>query len=194
MYAKGKHKSISIHADAEQREPNMKSQTIILETDRLMLRRLQPETDAEFILRLLNEPSFLQYIGDKGVRTLADARDYIVNGPAKSYQDHGFGLYKVELKDSGVPIGISGLLRRDTLPHPDIGFAFLPEYWSLGYAYESAAAVMKYGREVLGLDPILAITTPDNESSAKLLGKIGLKFDRMIQLTDDAPEVRLFTS
>lgn len=165
---------------------------IVLETERLTLRHLSPESDAEFILRLLNEPSFLQYIGDKGVRTLADARDYIVNGPAKSYQDNGFGLYKVELKETGKPIGISGLIKRDTLPEPDIGFAFLPEYWRMGYAYESAAAVMKYARGELRLERILAITTPGNAASEKLLAKIGLKFDRLTKLTPDTDAVNLF--
>ena len=166
--------------------------TTVLKTERLTLGYLSPETDAEFILRLLNEPSFLHYIGDKGVRTLDDARQYIINGPAKSYQENGFGLYKVELKETGEPIGISGMIKRDTLPDADIGFAFLPEYWSKGYAYESAAAVMRYAREELRLDRILAITSPDNGPSAKLLGKIGLRFDRMIKLSEDTPEIRLF--
>lgn len=166
---------------------------IILETERLILRRLSPASDAEFILKLLNEPSFLQYIGDKGVRTLKDARQYMLNGPLKSYEENGFGLNKVELKSTGAPIGICGLVKRDPLPDADIGFAFLPEYWNQGYAVESAAAVMKHAREVLGLDRILAITTPDNELSARLLEKIGLKFARMIKLSDDAAEVSLFT-
>ena len=166
----------------------------ILETQRLILRHLSPETDAEFILQLLNEPSFLRYIGDKNVRTLDDARLYILNGPVKSYAQNGFGLYKVELKQTGTPIGISGLVKRDSLPDPDIGFAFLPEHWNNGYAFESALAVMGYAREMLELKRILAITTPDNDASAKLLGKIGLRFDRMITLSEDAPEVKLFIS
>jgi RimJ/RimL family protein N-acetyltransferase len=167
---------------------------IILDTERLVLRHMSPETDAEFVLELLNQPSFLQYIGDKGVRTLDDAQQYIRNGPLKSYQQNGFGLYTVELKENGAPVGISGLVKRDTLPDADIGFAFLPEYWSQGYAIESAAAVMTYARETLGLGRVLAITSPDNERSAKLLGKIGLRFERMLKLMDDAPEVKLFSS
>ncbi|HEY3103352.1 MAG TPA: GNAT family N-acetyltransferase [Pyrinomonadaceae bacterium] len=166
----------------------------ILETERLILRHLSPEDDAQFILKLVNEPSFLHYIGDKGVRALADARRYVVDGPLKSYERNGFGLYKVELKTDATPIGICGLVKRDTLPDADIGFAFLPEYWNKGYAVESAAAVMKYARETLRLGRILAITTPDNEASAKLLGKIGLTFDRKIKLSEDAAEVKLFTS
>src|SRR2546427_4029250 len=120
----------------------------ILETQRLVLRQLSTD-DAEFIVALLNEPSFIRYIGDKGVRNLDDARQYILNGPVDSYERNGFGLYLVELKENAIPIGISGLVRRDTLPDADIGFAFLPAYWSKGYAIESATAVMTYAREVL---------------------------------------------
>ena len=165
---------------------------IVLETERLILRRLSTD-DAEFVLELLNEPSFLRYIGDKGVRNLDDARQYILNGPVASYEKNGFGLYLVALKPDGTPIGINGLVKRDTLPDPDIGFAFLPAYWSKGYAFESAAAVMNYARAVLGLTRILAITSPDNEASARLLDKIGLRFERLIKLSEDATEVKLFT-
>ena len=165
---------------------------IILETERLILRELSTD-DAEFVLELLNEPSFLRYIGDKGVRNLDDARQYILNGPVASYERNGFGLYLVELKGGRIPIGISGLVKRETLPDADIGFAFLPAYWSQGYAVESAAAVMNYAREVLGLTRIVAITSLDNEASARLLGKIGLRFERLIKLSEDAEEVKLFT-
>ena len=166
---------------------------IILETERLRLRHLSVD-DAEFILVLLNEPSFIRYIGDKGVRSADDARNYLVNGPLQSYEKNGYGLYCVELKADSTPIGISGLVRRDTLPDADVGFAFLPAYWSQGYALESTAAVMRYAREVLGLTRILAITDPDNEPSARLLQKIGLRFEKMIRLADDAEEIRLFSS
>ena len=166
---------------------------IVLQTDRLVLRKISLD-DAEFILELLNQPSFIRYIGDKGVRNLDDARRYIREGPIKSYEQNGFGLYLVQLKESGTPIGISGLVKRDTLSDPDIGFAFLPEYWSKGYAVESAAAVMKLARNVLALDRVLAITSPDNEASAKLLGKIGLRFQRLIKLSEDASEVKLFST
>jgi|SRR5215831_4580825 len=165
----------------------------VLETDRLILRRLSTD-DAEFILQLLNEPSFLRFIGDKGVRTLRDARDYISNGPVDMYNRFGFGLYLTELKDGGVPIGICGLIKRDALEDVDIGFAFLPKFWAKGYAYESASAVMTYGKDVLGLRRIVAITSPDNHASAKLLGKLGLQFERMVKLSEDAEEVRLFVA
>jgi len=167
---------------------------IILETERLRLRHLSPDIDAEFILELLNDPSFIRYIGDKGVHDLEDARRYVIDGPVKSYDAHGFGLYRVELKTSATPIGICGMLKRDTLTDPDIGFAFLPAYWDKGYAFESAMAVMEHARQVLGLSRILAITTPDNESSARLLEKIGFRFDGLVKLTEDAPEIKLFTT
>ena len=163
----------------------------VLQTARLVLRRLSAD-DAEFILELLNQPSFLQYIGDKGVRNNDDAINYIQTGPVASYERFGFGLYLVELKDTAVPIGICGLLKRDTLPDVDVGFAFLPDYWSRGYAFEAAAAVMNYGKEVLGLRRIVAITSLDNEASIRLLEKIGLKFERLIKLGEDQREVRLF--
>ena len=166
---------------------------IIIETKRLILRKLSTD-DAEFIVELVNEPSFLHYIGDKGVRNLDDARQYILNGPVASYERNGFGLYLVELKKNGIPIGISGLVKRPALTDADVGFAFLPAYWSKGYAFESVSAVMTYGREVLGLDRILAITSPDNDASAKVLGKIGLRFERMVRLSEDGPEIKLFTS
>jgi len=166
---------------------------IILETERLFISHLCAD-DAAFVLELLNEPSFIRYIGDKGVRTLDDARRYIAEGPVKSYEINGFGLNLVRLKAGHAPIGICGVLKRDTLPDPDIGFAFLPSFWNQGYAFESAAAVMTHAREALGLARILAITSPDNQASEKLLGKIGLRFRRLTKLAADADEVKLFTN
>lgn len=164
---------------------------IVLETDRLVLRRISTH-DAEFILRLLNEPSFLRYIGDRGVRSLEDAQAYIAKGPITSYDRHGFGLLLVSRKDDGVPLGMCGLLKRDTLRDVDVGFAFLPEFWGHGYAFEAASAVLSYGKEVLGLGRIVAITSPDNDGSIRVLTKLGMQFEGMIQLTDSEPEVRLF--
>jgi len=145
-------------------------------------------------LALLNEPSFVQNIGDKGVRTMADASRYLLDGPIASYERFGFGLYLVELRETGAAIGICGLLQRDTLPDVDIGFAFLPAYWAKGYAVESAAAVLIYARETLGLKRLLAITDPNNEGSIRVLERIGFTFDRMMRLAVDSPEVRLFKS
>lgn len=150
----------------------------LLETQRLIVRELNVD-DAQFILTLLNEPSFLRYIGDKKVRNLDDARRYILDGPVASYERHGFGLCLVALKDSHTQIGMCGLLKREDLPDPDIGFAFLPAFWNKGYAFEVAAAVLKDARERLKLDRILAIVNPDNDASIKLLQKLGFKFQRI---------------
>lgn len=150
--------------------------------------------DVEFIVELLNDPSFLRFVGDKGVKTTEDAGRYILTGPMDSYERHRFGLWLVELRGTTTPIGICGLLKRETLSDVDIGFAFLPPYRSKGYAYESAAAVMEYGRKVLGLRRIVAITNEDNTDSIRVLEKIGMSFDRMVRLSDDGPEIRLLAS
>lgn len=163
----------------------------ILETERLVLRRLALG-DAGFILNLLNQPAFLQFIGDKGVRTVEDARAYLQNGPIASYERNGYGSYLVELKSGSIPIGICGLLKRDWLEDADVGFAFLPEFGSKGYAFESARAVLDYGRDVLGMNRIVAITSLDNTASIKLLEKLGFVFEGLIRFPDGGEEVRLF--
>ena len=165
----------------------------VLVTDRLSLRRLSID-DAGFILRLLNEPSFIQNIGDKGVRTIDDAGSYILNGPVASYEKFGFGLWLVEMKESGVSAGICGLLKRDVLEDVDLGYAFLPEFWSRGYALESASAVMSYATATLGLKRIVAVTNVDNQSSIRLLEKIGFEYQQMVRLSDDGQELKLFAS
>ncbi len=162
-------------------------------TKRLILRRLTV-ADAEFIVELLNDPAFLQFIGDKAVRSADDARQYILEGPVASYERNGFGLWLVELKESGLAVGMCGLLKRQTLPDVDIGFAFLPAYRSQGYAFESAAAVLDYGRREFGLKRIVAITNPDNAGSIRVLEKIGMRFERMITVTEGAPEIQLLAS
>ena len=165
----------------------------ILETDRLRLRRLSVD-DAEFILRLLNEPSFIQNIGDRGVRTIDDARAYILKGPIASYEKFGFGLWLIEEKGTGAPVGICGLLKRDVLEDVDIGYALLPEFWSQGYALESASAVVSYAGEKLGLKRVAAVTNSDNKSSIRLLEKMGFQYERMVRLSADAPEIKLFAA
>jgi len=165
----------------------------VLETERLSLRKLTVD-DAEFILALLNEPSFLRYIGDKKVRNLDDARQYILNGPVGSYERHGFGLNCVELRESHTPIGMCGLLKREELPDPDIGFALLPDFWSKGFAFEAAAAVLKDARERLQIQRILAITSLDNNASIGLLQRLGFSFDEVVQLAPDREPLRLFSS
>jgi ribosomal-protein-alanine N-acetyltransferase len=164
---------------------------IVLETQRLRLRPLQAD-DAAFILELLNEPAWTQFIGDRGVRTLDDARSYIAAGPVAMYASHGFGLGAVELRESGVPIGICGLIKRDTLPDVDIGFALLARFWGHGYAHEIAAVVLAHGRVTLKLPRILAITAPDNVRSVQLLEKLGFRFSGMVRLDEKKPESRLF--
>ena len=165
----------------------------IIETDRLRLREIDSSLDAEFILELLNTPSFLKYIGDRGVRNAEDAREFIECRYRKSYRDHGYGLYAVVLKAEDAAIGMCGFVRRDTLPGPDIGFAFLPEYERKGYGFESAAAMMQYGFEVQGFDEVSALTTLDNESSGRLLEKIGFSFNKLID-TPDGETLKLFSS
>ncbi|MGE7953149.1 GNAT family N-acetyltransferase [Lysinibacillus xylanilyticus] len=164
----------------------------ILETERLTL-RLQTTEDADFILGLMNDPSWLQFIGDRGLRTVEDAREYIMNGPIRMYEQFGFCLYLVERNEDRSPVGICGLVKRDSLEDVDIGFAFLPTYWGKGYAYEAASAVLAYGLDTLGLKRIVAITSQDNHASAKLLEKVGLKFERLVQLSNDEEELRLFS-
>ena len=167
--------------------------TAVLQTERLILRRLSTD-DAPFVFELVNDPDWLRFIGDRGVRTLDDAREYIRKGPLDSYSRLGYGLYAVERKEGGSPIGICGLVRRDFLEDVDIGFALLPAFRGKGFAREAARAVMSHARD-LGLDRILAITSADNEASGRLLEEIGLHFDRMIQIPGDAAEeVRLYST
>ena len=150
--------------------------------------------DAEFILELLNDGAFLQFIGDKGVRTLEDAREYIRSRPLTSYDLNGFGLWVVELKSSRTAIGMCGLLKREVLDDVDLGFAFLPQYRFQGFALESAAAVLEYGRQVLGFRRIVAIANSDNAGSIRVLEKIGMSFERMIRLSEDDLEIQLLAS
>jgi RimJ/RimL family protein N-acetyltransferase len=163
----------------------------VLETTRLELRRFTLD-DAAFILDLVNEPSFIRHIGDKGVRNEGDARRYLRSGPLASYERFDFGLYAVELKDGREPIGMCGVLKRDALPDPDVGFAFLPRHWSRGYALESVAAVLADARARHGLTRLLAITSQDNVRSIALLEKVGFKFERMARLSEGADEVRVY--
>ena len=163
----------------------------VLETERLILRRLTLD-DAQFVVALLNEPSFLRYIGDKKVRSLEDARQYILTGPVASYEQHGFGLCLVELKESKTPIGICGLVKREELPDPDIGFALLPDFCNKGFAFEAALAVVRDARERLRLERILAITFLDNEASIGLLQRLGFEFQHVMKLSPEREQLNLF--
>ena len=155
--------------------------TFRLETERLVIRRVTFD-DAAFIVELLNEPLFIKNIADRGVRDIEGAKKYLEAGPMAMYAKHGFGLFHVGRKSDGASVGICGLLKRDYLEDVDVGFAMLARHAGSGYATEAATAVMNYGREKLGLQRIVAITAPNNESSAKVLRKLGLKFDRILQL------------
>jgi [ribosomal protein S5]-alanine N-acetyltransferase len=165
--------------------------TPVLETERLRLRHLS-EADAPFMLGLLNDPDFLRNIGDRGVRTLDQARHYILTGAVASYQQHGFGLDLVESKQSGTGVGICGLLRRDSHPDVEIGFAFLPTARGQNFAFESGRAVLDFGIHSLRLPRIVALTAPDNRASIRVLEKLGFQFDRMVPWTDPTRGSRLF--
>jgi [ribosomal protein S5]-alanine N-acetyltransferase len=164
---------------------------MLIETPRLSIRHLG-SGDEPFILELLNQPSFIHNIGDRGVRTLDDATEYIRKGPAASYEKFGFGLFHVAIRESETPIGICGLLKRDTLDDVDIGFAYLERYWGQGYALEAAQAVMDFGWNTAGLKRIVAITAAHNEASMRLLRKLGMKFEGVIKFPGAARDTNLF--
>jgi len=164
----------------------------ILETERLLLRHLSSD-DAAFMLELLNDPSYIQNIGDRRIRTVEGAKVYITKGPIASYATNGFGLDLVSLKETGESIGICGLIKRETLEDVDIGYAFLPKFWLKGYAVESALAVKQFARDVVGLKRIVGITNPDNVGSIRVLERIGMKFEKIVKLSEDDIELKLFS-
>ena len=163
-----------------------------LETERLLLRPFTPD-DSDFILELLNTEGWIKYIGDRNIKTNEQARDYLENGPLKSYQTHGFGLSLVQLKINNKSIGMCGLIKRDYLEHPDIGFAFLPGYTGMGYAYEVVKKTIQYAMNELQKENILAITLPENSSSIKLLKKIGFKYEKNFITNDTHEELSLYS-
>jgi ribosomal-protein-alanine N-acetyltransferase len=169
------------------KEPN---RDVVMSTERLVLRRFTTG-DAAFMLRLLNEPSFITNIGDRNVRSVEQAAAYIESGPLESYRRHGFGIYVIELTD-GTPIGTCGLLKRDELPEADIGYSLLRQFWSQGFALEAARAVCEYARDTHGLARLVAIVAPGNDASARLLQKIGFTFERMIEFGEKRELLRLF--
>ena len=156
---------------------------MILETERLVLEELSAG-DEKFIFELMNSPGWIEHIGDRGINTLDDAINYLNSRLIASYKVNGYGLFKVVLKDNSTPVGLCGLVNRPSLDYPDIGFAFLPKHMGKGYGYESAAAILIYSKEVLGLEQVVAITSAENTKSQKLLERIGLKFDKIIKLPD----------
>ncbi len=163
----------------------------IIETERLTLREMS-EDDGAFMLELLNDPDFIRNIADRGVRSLDGARAYISERFVDSYRQHGFGLWLVESKEDGAPAGMCGLLKRKELNVVEVGYAFLPSFRSKGFAFESASASKTYARDVLGLKQLHAVVNPDNAGSIRVLEKLGMRFERMVRLAPDGPQVRLY--
>jgi ribosomal-protein-alanine N-acetyltransferase len=168
--------------------PDMKT----IESERLFLRPLTLE-DGEFIVQLLNTDGFIKYIGDRNVKTIEQAKNYLLNGPLKSYETNGFGLSLAELKTDKTPVGMCGLLRRDYLDHPDIGFAFLPDHTGKGYAYEIVKEIIHDGLDRLQMEKILAIVLPENTSSIKLLEKVGFRYEKNFISPDTNEELCLYS-
>lgn len=164
----------------------------ILETERLALRQFTNE-DAGFIVELVNTPGWLKFIGDRHIHSDTDAINYLQNGPIKSYRENGFGLWMVEKKDK-TPIGMCGILKRESLENPDIGFSFLPDHMGNGYAFEVAHAVLDYATYQLKLKTIWAIVNPNNKRSIQLLEKIGLSHIKMVPSTTDGSDLMLFSN
>ena len=164
---------------------------MIIETSRLRIRKLSVE-DAEFVLRLVNEPAFIANIGDKGVRTLADAKNFIAKGPWTCQAKRGYGQFLVEQKEDGDPVGICGILYRDSLNLTDIGFAILAKYRGRGFAFEAAAAVMKYGFSKLPIEEIVGLTSAENTASIRVLEKLGMKFDSVVKMSVDDPGTAVY--
>jgi len=162
-----------------------------LETERLVLRRFDP-ADAAFVLGLLNEPSFIENIGDRGVRTLDDARAYLEQGPLAMYRQHGFGLWCVQTRAGGQAVGMCGLLKRDNLPDVDLGYAFLPAYWGQGLALEAASATLRHAAQRFGLTRVIAVVSPGNSASIRVLEKLGMRYEGLYRMHDGEPEVRLY--
>jgi len=164
---------------------------IVIETERLILRKFTLK-DALFLLELVNTPAWLQFIGDRNVHTVEEAENYLLNGNIKSYADYGFGFYLVAIKESNEAIGMCGMVKRDSLDDIDIGFAFLPNSIGKGYGYEAASATLDYALNVLKLGRVVAIVDPDNENSIALIKKIGLQYEKMVQISTNDIELMLF--
>lgn len=170
---------------------NSQQPLIIIETERLTLRRLNRD-DAKFILDLLNQPSWLSFIGDKNVYNLNDAKKYIELAPMTMYERFGFGLFLVCDKKTSIPMGLCGLMKRDNLDDADIGYAFLPEFWQQGFALEAVKSVLKYAKNTHKLSRVLALSKSSNAASIKLLMKIGFNFDRDLKLLDDEENLQVY--
>jgi [ribosomal protein S5]-alanine N-acetyltransferase len=164
---------------------------MLFETERLSVRRIGIE-DAGFMLAMLNDPGFLANIGDRGVRTIEQATDYVRGRVLASYAAHGFGMFLVALKEGDEPVGMVGFVRREGLDGPDLGFAFFAEHVGKGYGYEAARALLDWGHDVLALGPLLAITAIHNETSAALLRKLGFEERGRVPIPGHGDQSRLF--
>lgn len=165
--------------------------SLVCETERLQISHFSLE-DAAFILRLLNEPSFIRNIADKGVRTLDDARTYLQNGPLSSYSRNGFGMDRVSLKTTGEVIGMCGLIRREGLADVDVGYALLPEHWSKGYARECVMGVLSSAACQHGFRRVVAVVNPDNADSIRVLESTSFQYETMVTLPGEITPIRQF--
>jgi len=166
----------------------------VIETERLNLREMS-ERDAGFVLEILNDPGFVRFVGDRGVRTTEEAARYIDERFVESYRQNGFGLWLVETKDGKAPAGLCGLLKRgEPVPGVEVGYAFLPPFRAKGYAFDAASAALGYARDVLGLPRLYAIVNPDNAVSIRVLEKLGMRFERTVRLSNEDSDVKLFST
>ena len=165
---------------------------IVIETKRLILRKFTIN-DAAFMLELLNTPNWLRFIGDRNVRTLEEAENYLLNGNIRSYREYGFGFYVVVIKETQESIGICGIVKRKGLEDVDIGFAFFQQFMGKGYGHEAASATLDYAINILKIKRIVAIVDPENAASISLIKKIGLQFEKMVQLSRKDIELMLFS-
>ncbi|HQY67826.1 MAG TPA: GNAT family N-acetyltransferase [Pyrinomonadaceae bacterium] len=165
---------------------------LIAETQRLVIREMDSAVDAEFIFAILNTPKFIRFIGDRGVRSVEQAEDFIEDRYRQSYREHGFGLWTVTLKH-GVQIGMCGFVKRPHLDHADLGFAFLPDYERQGFGFESASAILKVGKEELNFSTVLAITSLENKASGNLLKKLNFNFNG-IETMPDGEQLKIFST
>ena len=168
------------------------SEVIVATSQRLTLRHLNAE-DAAFCLELYNTPAFIEFIGDKNIRSISDAKCYIEDSPLRGYQEHGFSMFCVELSDTRERVGVCGLIRRATLPGVDLGFGFLPAHWGKGYAQEASRTMIEYARDTLALEQLLAITSLDNDRSINTLSRLGFEFSRLLDLPEYDGPSKLFT-
>ena len=164
----------------------------VLQTQNLILVKLR-KVDAPFILELVNSPGWLKYIGDRNVHSILEAEQYLQNGILKCYKEYGFGFWLVKDVIKNQKLGICGITKRESLDFPDIGFAFLPKYQSMGYGYEAAEATLKYVQENLRLEKIVAIANLENVASNTLLKKIGMRFEKVIYSQEANKELNFYS-